>query len=309
MYHPFIVDYIDIDVTLWISWALMPLMVTFLLPLVILLLLYTSAIILYIYKYKEPLRNAYETDFWDGARKTIAALWDAHGWIWHGYDIQGLENFPEDEPVLFVYYHGALPIDLYYFIARIYLLRNKLIHTVADRFLFNFPGWSIIAEAMKVIPGTVQTCSNILQRNNCLAVSPGGVYEAQFSDHNYKLMWNKRAGFAKVAIDAKVKIVPMFTVNVREAFRQVTTFRRFWLWLYTKWRFPFVPIYGGFPVKLRTVLGPPISYSAGDGNPEHLAKLVAQAINALIQEHQHLPGSILSGLCQRVYMPTKRKVQ
>lgn len=67
-----------------------------------------------------------------------------------------------------------------------------------------FSGFSIISEALKVIPGTVQTCSVILQENNLLAISPGGVYEAQFGDCYYSLMWKKRLGFAKVAIDAKV---------------------------------------------------------------------------------------------------------
>lgn len=65
-------------------------------------------------------------------------------------------------------------------------------------------GWSIISEPLKVIPGTVQTCSDILKENNLLAISPGGVYEAQFGDRYYRLMWKKRFGFAKVAIDAKV---------------------------------------------------------------------------------------------------------
>lgn len=56
---------------------------------------------------------------------------------------------------------------------------------------------------MKVIPGTVQSCSNVLKEGNLLAISPGGVYESQFS-HQYQLMWKKRLGFAKVALDAKV---------------------------------------------------------------------------------------------------------
>lgn len=37
-----------------------------------------------------------------------------------------------------------------------------------------------------------------------LAISPGGVYEAQFGDHNYKLMWKGRTGFAKVALNSQV---------------------------------------------------------------------------------------------------------
>ena len=68
----------------------------------------------------------------------------------------------------------------------------------------DFSGWSIISEALNVIPGTVQTCSSILKENNLLAISPGGVYEAQFGNAYYRLMWKKRLGFAKAALDAKV---------------------------------------------------------------------------------------------------------
>lgn len=121
-----------------------------------------------------------------------------------GYEIVGMENIPQDKPVLFIYYHGAIPIDLYYFMAKVFLFNSKLIHTVADRFLFNFPGWSIMSDVMKSIPGTIQTCSIILKEGNLLAISPGGVYEAQFSNSYYQLMWKKRIGFAKVALDSKV---------------------------------------------------------------------------------------------------------
>ena len=37
-------------------------------------------------------------------------------------------------------------------------------------------------------------------------------------------------GFAKIAIEAKVPVIPVFTQNVREAFRTVGLFR------YKKWR-------------------------------------------------------------------------
>lgn len=64
-------------------------------------------------------------------------------------------------------------------------------------------GFNILADCMKVVPGTVQSCSRILKDGNYLAIAPGGVYEAQFSI-NYSLLWKRRMGFAKVAIDAKV---------------------------------------------------------------------------------------------------------
>ncbi|CAB0038597.1 unnamed protein product [Trichogramma brassicae] len=64
-------------------------------------------------------------------------------------------------------------------------------------------------------------------------------------------------------------IIPVFTKNIREAFRTISLGRRLWLRLYAATRFPFVPIYGGFPVKLKTIVGQPIPYD-GSLTPEDL---------------------------------------
>lgn len=57
-----------------------------------------------------------------------------------------------DSPALLVYYHGAIPIDLYYLISRIYLIKTKLVHTVADHFLFKLPGkyYQVLLGCIKV---------------------------------------------------------------------------------------------------------------------------------------------------------------
>lgn len=79
-------------------------------------------------------------NYWNVARKCVAAVWDAHSWIYHGYEVVGMEHIPADGAALIVYYHGAIPIDMYYLVARICLVRDRLIHTVGDRFLFKLPG-------------------------------------------------------------------------------------------------------------------------------------------------------------------------
>lgn len=76
-------------------------------------------------------------------------------------------------------------------------------------------GFPIIADACKVIPGTIQSCSAILKENHLLAISPGGVYEAQFSSSStYNILWKKRLGFAKVAIDAKCVSGNFFNISL-----------------------------------------------------------------------------------------------
>jgi len=57
-----------------------------------------------------------------------------------GYEVSGMENIPVDTPALIVFYHGAIPIDIYYLIAKTILYKERLIHTVGDRFLFKIPG-------------------------------------------------------------------------------------------------------------------------------------------------------------------------
>uniref|UniRef100_A0A6M2CYB8 Putative phosphate acyltransferase n=1 Tax=Rhipicephalus microplus TaxID=6941 RepID=A0A6M2CYB8_RHIMP len=211
----------DIDYFNWLVWLFTPVAVAFLLPTLVILLLYISILFLHIYRYRRPLRDAYARHFWDGARYTLALLWSGHGRVWHGYEVQGMENIPDTGGALIVYYHGALPLDYYYLLASCLLHKRRLIRAVGDRFLFMVPGFKILTEVFKVSPGTVQSCAQVMRDGNLLAIAPGGVLEAQFGDERYRLLWKKRLGFAKAAIEARVPIVPIFTENIREAFRTV----------------------------------------------------------------------------------------
>lgn len=283
----------------WLSWLFTPLLIVSLLPGIILILLYITSSLLYIYKlHRHRLRDAYDKDIWEAGRKVVAAIWDALGWFWHGYEIVGTENIPAGGALL-VYYHGALPIDFYYLCSHLLLYEGKLINPVGDRFLFKIPGWSSLLEAFGVIPGTVQSCAALLRKGNLLAIAPGGVYEAQIGDNNYELYWRQRRGFAKVAIEAKVPIIPIFTRNIREAFRSCNIFQSFWRALHEKTRLPIVPIYGGFPVKLTSYIGRPIPYDESH-TPETLAKLVTENMEQLIEAHQPKPGNILRAIKERL---------
>uniref|UniRef100_A0A224YVP7 Phosphate acyltransferase n=1 Tax=Rhipicephalus zambeziensis TaxID=60191 RepID=A0A224YVP7_9ACAR len=288
----------DIDYFNWLVWLFTPVAVAFLLPTLVILLLYISILFLHIYRYRRPLRDAYARHFWDGARYTLALLWSGHGRVWHGYEVQGMENIPDTGGALIVYYHGALPLDYYYLLASCLLHKRRLIRAVGDRFLFMVPGFKILTEVFKVSPGTVQSCAQVMRDGNLLAIAPGGVLEAQFGDERYRLLWKKRLGFAKAAIEAQVPIVPVFTENIREAFRTVAFGRGLFKRLYDKTRLPIVPIYGGFPVKLRTIIGPPIPFDP-NASPQELAHKAASAVEALIQQHQEIPGSIVRALAQR----------
>uniref|UniRef100_UPI00398F3000 DGAT1/2-independent enzyme synthesizing storage lipids isoform X1 n=1 Tax=Pristiophorus japonicus TaxID=55135 RepID=UPI00398F3000 len=283
----------------YLLWVFTPLIIVFILPLFLILFLYLSILFLHVYKRKRELKEAYSNNVWDGARKTLATLWDGHATIWHGYEVHGLEKIPNAGPALIVYYHGAIPVDYYYFLAKVIIQKGRTCHSVADHFLFKLPGFKLLLEVFSVMHGPQEECVKALKNGHLLAISPGGVREALFSDETYNLFWSGRKGFAQVAIDAQVPIIPMFTRNIREGFR---TFGCFGIcrWLYDKFRWPFVPIYGGFPVQFCTYLGDPIPYDPNITAAE-LAEKAKQAVQGLIDKHQKIPGNILRALLERFH--------
>uniref|UniRef100_A0A8C6LI27 Transmembrane protein 68 n=1 Tax=Nothobranchius furzeri TaxID=105023 RepID=A0A8C6LI27_NOTFU len=286
----------------YLLWVFTPLVVVFVLPFLIVILLYLSILFLHVYKRKNQLKEAYCNNLYDGARKTLATLWDGHGAIWHGYEIHGMEKIPDEGPALIVYYHGAIPIDYYYFLASVIIQKGRTCHSVADHFLFKIPGFKPLLEVFSVIHGPQEECVRALKNGHLLGISPGGVREALFSDETYPLLWGKRKGFAQVAIDSQVVRYSNFlTQNVsHQGFTPSGLFR----WLYERFRLPIAPVYGGFPVKFRTFLGDPIPYDPNT-SAEQLAERVQQAVQSLIDTHQQIPGSIWRALLERFY--TKHK--
>lgn len=67
----------------YLIWVFTPL-ILLILPYFTIFLLYLTIIFLHIYKRKNVLKEAYSHNLWDGARKTVATLWDGHAAVWHG---------------------------------------------------------------------------------------------------------------------------------------------------------------------------------------------------------------------------------
>lgn len=68
-----------------------------------------------------------------------------------------------------------------------------------------FTGLGTLLHVLGVTVGTVDDCVTDLRHGNLLCVAPGGVREALFSDsRTYSIMWAKRLGFAKIALEAQV---------------------------------------------------------------------------------------------------------
>lgn len=70
----------------WRLYVMSPFVVTFfILPMLLIIYLYLSALLLFVYRRRKPIIDAFhQRNIWEGYRQTMAAFWSGHGWIWHG---------------------------------------------------------------------------------------------------------------------------------------------------------------------------------------------------------------------------------
>lgn len=236
-------------------------------------------------------------EFYSKAGDTVNYWWMKAFSIWYNMEIKGFdENFPGTGPTILVFFHGAIPLDIYYF------LHNKRLKYgcfgVTDKFMFKFPLYKYYAKTYNIIDGEWEDCVKRLNDRQTMVVAPGGTYEGQCGDHNYKVMWRRRLGFAKLAIKTEATILPCFCSNLQEAYRPIGIFKSFWESLYLKTRLPLVPMFGGFPVKLTLHVGEPIQADLSM-DPEVLKNKVIGKLEEMIRKNQRIPGSIMVGMLDR----------
>ncbi|KAM3838745.1 DGAT1/2-independent enzyme synthesizing storage lipids-like [Vipera latastei] len=266
--------------------------------------LYVYNAILVVWKKIGNLPEDINSQEWDKTKQFLALVTEWFGKILHSYEVSGLENLPKG-PAILVYYHGAIPIDYYFFIQRIYRLTGRFCYSVIDHAIFYIPGIRLFLTIHHTIYSTREKCVNILKQGHLLGIAPGGAREQNYGNNYYKLIWGNRKGFAHIAIDAKVPIIPVFTQNIREGYITYGNIRPM-RWLYERTRWYIFPLYGIFPVKLISHIGKPIPYDP-DITPEKLAEKTQRAMEALRDKHQKIPGSILQALRQRFETRNKDK--
>ncbi|XP_070798390.1 DGAT1/2-independent enzyme synthesizing storage lipids-like [Pituophis catenifer annectens] len=267
-------------------------------------LIYLSNAILFVWKKIGSLPEDINSKKWDKPKQFLSLAFDWIGKLLHSYEISGLENLPNG-PGILVYYHGAIPSDYFFFVQRIYRLTGKFIYSVLDHIVFHIPGIRLFLSVYNTDHPTREKCVNVLKQGQLMGVAPGGVREQNYGNNHYKLIWGKRKGFAQIAIDAKVPVIPLFTQNIREGYITYGNIRPM-RWFYERNRWLIFPLYGGFPVKFITHIGEQIPYDPNI-SPEKLTEKTQRAIEALQNKHQKIPGSILHALKQRFETHNKDK--
>jgi len=186
-------------------------------------------------------------------------------------------------------------------IAKVFSRDQRMVFSVVDKCLHMIPGLSRVQQHLKCSSFSRVECATRLLCGDLVGISPGGSREALFDD-SYKVPWGNRIGFAKIAAFTKSPIIPIFSENIRTAYRTMETGRPFWRWIYERTKLPLVPLYGGFPVDIVTHVGKPLVVKDGE-TPKQLQERLRMEMKKLIKTCQTSPKA------QAPSLKSKSKVQ
>ena len=238
----------------------------------------------------------------------LLALW-APRRVYHRAVLEGAHRLPAKGGALLVSHHGRLDFDSVILCLLVLRSTGRLVRLLGDRLWFGLPLAGGLMSSAGVVEGTRENARRVLEAGEPALTYPGGVPEIMSSRFGREhIDWRDRTGFARVAIDAGVPVVPVVSVGVNNGHLFLTGGRRLGRLLYRRllglgpeydaYRDPLAvgllplplpfstAVHLPLPCRVRYVVGEPL-WPDGDG-PEaerELADRAAREMRALIRLH------------------------
>jgi 1-acyl-sn-glycerol-3-phosphate acyltransferase len=135
----------------------------------------------------------------------------------------GLEHVPRSGAVLLAGNHTLYGlIDIPMLGIEIYEGTGRFVRGLGDHNHFALPVWRDLLRRLGAVRGTRENCAALFARDEAVLVFPGGGREVmKRKGERYKLVWKERVGFASLAIQYGVPIVPFASVGVEDMFEIV----------------------------------------------------------------------------------------
>lgn len=126
---------------------------------------------------------------------------------YHNHKAVGLDSIPPGG-VIIAANHSLASYDIALLMAAVYEQTNRVPRALIDRLFFKVPGLGQLMEALGSREGSRENASKLLREGEILIVAPGGMREAlRPSREKYQIMWDRRQGFAKLAMDSGCPVV------------------------------------------------------------------------------------------------------
>ncbi|MBN2694838.1 acyltransferase family protein [bacterium] len=138
---------------------------------------------------------------------------------YHSYEVRNIERIPKNGGGIIIGNHGFIAYDMYLLAFKYYELHKKMWRGLTDHVIFKIPILREIFLALGIVDGNRKMASQLLENEEFLIVFPGGSKEAmKSSKERYKLKWDGRYGFLKMALKHRVPIVPTICIGIDDIF-------------------------------------------------------------------------------------------
>lgn len=183
--------------------------------------------------------------------------------LYHRHEVHGIGNIPKSGPVIVACSHSLATYDITLLMTAIYQQLHRFPRALIDRAFYKVPGLGELMERLGCIIGTQENARTLLANGEMVYLAPGGMQESlRPSTDRYKVIWTKRRGFAKLAIETGAPVVLAACPRADDIYtvynNPITKF------FYKKFRFPIFLARGlgptalPKPVKLDHYLSKPI---------------------------------------------------
>ena len=122
--------------------------------------------------------------------------------------------------------HGMLGYETLLFFERLFACRGRMPVGLADRWFFRVPGLRDALVRLGSAYGSMNNGLRALRRGELVVCYPGGAREVlKRESDKYRCLWQRSFGFVRLALEAKVPLVPFAAAGVDHTFDVVAHLR------------------------------------------------------------------------------------
>ena len=217
---------------------------------------------------------------------------------YHRHEVKGLENIPKRKAAIVAHTHSLATYDMLLLMSAVFEATSRFPRSLIDRLFYKVPGVGSLMEALGSVCGDQENARSLLSNGELLFLAPGGMQESlRPRERKYKIYWQKRKGFARLAIETGSPVILAACPdadNIYDVYDNKIT-----RMMYQKLKIPFFfarglgPTALPKPVKLVHVLSEPI-YPPLAPHPGTTEKLVDDFHQRLTREMEKLIRRALS---------------
>ena len=211
---------------------------------------------------------------------------------YHHHSTVGMDQLPKSGMILAAN-HSLASYDMALLMADIYEQTNRIPRALIDRLFFKVPGLGSLMESLGSREGTHENAVSMLKNGEILVVAPGGMREAlRPSREKYKVMWGRRKGFARLAIETGCPIVLAACPSSDDLYYIAPSYVT--VWAYKTLKIPLFFAKGiGFspipkPVKLTHYLSEPLYPPKKSEDAEEMAEITAEFHRRVVDRMERL---------------------